>query len=349
MMATAELIRAYLDWQSEMGSDEVVLPQPLAKRAAALPASTGASGAAFVAGGQADGDRHGAGPMAAMSVNASVAGKEGQAGQAPGGQPRSDHPSSIQGGANAAADLYASLTQALNKSPDSRTGDAGTGGPGRAPLRGPEAASLPAFSDLAAFWDHLERTPGLISGDLAGGASGPLAVADGAKGAALRLVRGMGPVKAPLALVGFDPGEADAAESGPFQGEPGALLEKMMRAIRLDTRELYQTLLIKVRITGKAWSRRELNRIIPLLHAELGLAQAPMVLLFGQECAQAVLKTGKTLDELRQETHRMEGREFFVTYHPAELLRKEELKRKAWEDLQWLQRRMAQENGQARP
>ena len=38
-----------------------------------------------------------------------------------------------------------------------------------------------------------------------------------------------------------------------------------------------------------------------------------------------------------------------VTYHPAELLRKEELKRKAWEDLQWLQRRMAQENGQARP
>jgi uracil-DNA glycosylase family 4 len=352
MMATAELIRAYLDWQSEMGSDEVVLPQPLAKRAAAHSTSSGASagapGVATTAGAQADAGRHGAvaDPMASMAALAALA---AQTGQAPGGQPRSGFSPPMQGsGANVAADLYASLTQALNKSPDSRIGDSGAGVLGRASLRGPEAVSLPAFPDLAAFWDHLERAPGLVSGDL-GGASELSIPADGSKGAALRLVRGMGPVKAPLALVGFDPGDADVAESRPFQGEPGALLEKMMRAIRLDTRELYQTLLIKVRVSGKVWSRRELNRVIPLLHAELGLAQAPMVLLFGQECAQAVLKTGKTLDELRQETHRMEGREFFVTYHPAELLRKEELKRKAWEDLQWLQRRMAQENGQARP
>ena len=31
-MATAELIRAYLDWQSEMGTDEVILPHPLVKK-----------------------------------------------------------------------------------------------------------------------------------------------------------------------------------------------------------------------------------------------------------------------------------------------------------------------------
>ena len=83
------------------------------------------------------------------------------------------------------------------------------------------------------------------------------------------------------------------------------------------------------------------------MHAELALVQAPMVLILGQECAQTVLKTGKTLEELRQETHFMEGRPFFVTYHPEDLLRNEALKRKAWEDLQWLQRRMAE--AQARP
>jgi DNA polymerase len=121
----------------------------------------------------------------------------------------------------------------------------------------------------------------------------------------------------------------------------------MMRAIRLETRELYLTHLIKVPFPGKAWSRRELTRILPLLHAELALVQAPMVLILGQECAQTVLKTGKTLEELRQETHFMEGRPFFATYHPNELLKNEALKRKAWEDLQWLQRRMAE--AQARP
>jgi uracil-DNA glycosylase len=45
---------------------------------------------------------------------------------------------------------------------------------------------------------------------------------------------------------------------------------------------------------------------------------------------------------LRQEPFRIEGREFAVTYHPAELLAREELKRKAWEDLQWLRKRMAE-------
>jgi uracil-DNA glycosylase family 4 len=320
MAAEFFLIRAYLDWQSEMGSDEVVLPQPLVKRGSAVPASTGSSATAFAAGARADADRRAAtGSMATMPV---------PPGQAPEGALQPGYPATQGAGANPAADLYASLTQALNKTPDSRSAESGGSGvPGRGAARGPEALSLPVFADLAALWDHLE------SDKIAGTA----------------LVRGSGPVKAPLALVGFEPGEADLAEGLPFQGEPGVLLEKMMRAIRLDIRELYRTHLIKARIPGKVWSRRELIRPIPLLHAELGLAQAPMVLLLGQECAQAVLKTGKTLDELRQETHRMEGREFFVTYHPAELLRKEELKRKAWEDLQWLQRRMAQENGQARP
>jgi uracil-DNA glycosylase len=339
-MATAELFRAYLDWQSEMGSDEVVLPQPLVKRAAA--ASVAPPGI------QADAGRRAAGSRA-NSVPPTHPPHSIQGGQSHSGRQPPDFPSATQGsGANVAADLYASLTHALNKAPDSRTGEPGSGGSARAVLRGPEALNLPVFSDLAAFWDHLDRTPGLVSGDLAGTGSPDTTVAsDVSKGAGLRMVRGSGPISPPLALVGYEPGEADVAESRPFQGEPGALLEKMMRAIRLDTRELYQTHLIKVRAPGKAWSRRELIRILPLLHVELGLAQVPMVLLLGQECAQAVLKTGKTLDELRQETHRMEGREFFVTYHPAELLRKEELKRKAWEDLQWLQRRMVE--AKARP
>jgi uracil-DNA glycosylase family 4 len=65
-------------------------------------------------------------------------------------------------------------------------------------------------------------------------------------------------------------------------------------------------------------------------------------LLLGEACAQAVLKTGKPLEELRQEPFRLEGREFVATYHPADLLTQEVLKRKAWEDLQWLRKRMAE-------
>lgn len=326
-MATAELIRAYLDWQSEMGTDEVILPHPLAKK---TPATSPTALA----------------PAATAS--------RGSVGQAPAGQSAAVPPRSLPSiptasgvpGSTAPADLFQSLVQSLESAGDARRESMSLPGASKSnPLRPVEALNLPAFPDLDAFWSHLEKNPGLLRGEAPSPAGGGLP-GSGGEGAPTRLVRGCGPANA-LALVGYEPSQADAAEGLPFRGEAGTLLEKMMRAIRLETRELYLTHLIKLPVPGKAWSRRELTRILPLLHAELALAQAPMVLILGQECAQTVLKTGKTLEELRQETHFMEGRPFFVTYHPNELLKNEALKRKAWEDLQWLQRRMAE--AQARP
>ncbi|MBW8887417.1 MAG: uracil-DNA glycosylase [Fibrobacteres bacterium] len=190
-----------------------------------------------------------------------------------------------------------------------------------------ESVALPAFPDLDAYWTHLEAHPGAAAGD------------PGA--AVVRVVRGHGPAGAPLALAGLEPGEADAAAGLAFQGDAGSLLAKMLKAIHLDAAVCYQTNLVKASRVGRA-TRRDLARLLPWFHAELALARPPFVLLLGEACAQAVLKTGKTLEELRQEPFRMEGREFVATYHPADLLAREELKRKAWEDLQWLRKRMTE-------
>ncbi len=293
-MATMQLLKAYLDWQSEMGTEEVILPHPLARKQS------------FTS------------PGAASAV------------------PKAPEGLAAETSSQLAPGLFASLARELEKAASPGAAPAilsltGNGGP---VTRGPEGGSLPVFPDQAGFWSYLEANPHLLQGETQPG--------EAASVTPIRMVRGKGPAGAALALIGFEPSEADAAEGKAFQGEVGTLLEKMMRAIRMDGGELYLSNLIKVRLEGKTWSRRELARIVPLLHAELALAQTPTILLLGQECAQAVLKTGKTLEDLRQETHRLEGREFFVTYHPQELLRKEELKRKAWEDLQWLQRRMAE-------
>ncbi|GEM_PF-1652244 len=342
MTATAELIRAYLEWQSEMGSDEVILSQPPVKKTAAKAE-------------RASGD----GPMQPGRESAGAGIHRGDEKASPPGKDSRRAAPPFTGADTSAenaavAGLMESLNKALEKSSDTRRwADPAAAGSGRGTtLRPSEAVNLPAFTDLEGFWTHMEGNPGLLQGEMPGMASGseampPSTSVAGTGGTVTRVIRGTGPVKAPLALLGFEPGAADIAEGRPFRGDAGALLEKMMRAIRLEMPALYLSSFIKIPAPGKAWSRRELTRILPLLHLELGLAQVPMVLLLGQECAQTVLKTGKTLDELRQETHRMEGREFFVTYHPMELLRKEELKRKAWEDLQWLQRRMAE--AQARP
>ncbi len=145
-----------------------------------------------------------------------------------------------------------------------------------------------------------------------------------------------------MALIGMEPSAADIEAGMVFSGEVGELLDKMMRAIRLDPDQLYRTVLIKAHLPGKIWNRRELMRMLPVLHAELGFLKVPATLLLGEACAQAVLKTGRSVEELRQAPHRLDGREFVVTYHPADLIRQESLKRKAWEDLQWLQKRLVE-------
>jgi DNA polymerase len=193
-----------------------------------------------------------------------------------------------------------------------------------------EANALPAFkslADLRAYADQNLRA--LHTGD--------------PDGKDWRTVRGEGPEFSPLALVALEPSVADGAAGKPFQGPGGILLEKMMRAIKRDMASLYRTTMVKVAAPRKVWTRRDLVRLHPLLVAELALAKVPAVLLLGEATAQAVLKTGKPLEELVQRFHRVDGAEgidFAVTWHPDELEGKEELKRKAWKDLQWLQPRL---------
>ena len=294
-MAAAELLRAYLDWQAEIGTEEVILSAPLAQPARQAAPAAQASGRAPVSPASPAGARY----------------EESATDTTP------------------PAGLFESLSKALQS---------GSGGlsqaasPAPAATRAPDLSALPAFPDLAALWTHLEANPSLAAGD-------PTATVT-------RVIRGVGASGAGLALVGLEPGEADSQEGLALQGAPGELLVKMIKAIKMDPAGCYLTNLHKAARPAKA-GRRDIVRLLPWLHLELGLVRAPFVLLLGEACAQAVLKVGKSLDELRQEPHRMEGREFIVTYHPRELLEREELKRKAWEDLQWLQKRMAGSKAEA--
>jgi uracil-DNA glycosylase family 4 len=307
MTSSSSVLRAYLEVQAELGTDEVILPYPLERRqnpvAGAIPDSV--RPADDVSGPDLGRSGRDAVKMAPASPNPAEAG--------------------LSTGANGplpSESLFATLSQAMT----APQGQAAT--PMAAiPRARPETVSIPVFQDLAAYWEYLAAQPGLAAGD--------------PEAQGIAVVKGQGGAGAPLAIIGLEPGEADAASGRAFQGEPGALLAKMLKAIRLDAEACYRTNLVKAMRATRA-SRRDIGRLLPWLHAELGLVKAPIALLLGEPCAQAVLKTGKPIEELRQEPFRVEGREFVVTYHPAELLVREELKRKAWEDLQWLQKRMAE-------
>jgi DNA polymerase len=54
----------------------------------------------------------------------------------------------------------------------------------------------------------------------------------------------------------------------------------------------------------------------------------------GRVAAQSLLKTNKSLADLRGVIHQVEGVPLVVVYHPAYLLRSLHEKKKAWQDLQ---------------
>lgn len=307
-----DALRNYLGWQGDIGGDEVILAAPPPSRASrplAVPA--------------------GAAPRfeSAPTVVAPVTAPGGP--QAAGG---------VKPAAPDAGGLFEMLSQTLATSEgEARARKAASLGisptPAEAAPRKTADSVIPVFANHGEHRTYLEQNMrALHTGDVLG--------------VTWRVVPGAGPDFAPLALVALEPRPADAAAGQPFQGEGGVLLEKMMRAIKLDLSQLYRTTVVKVAGSAKVWTRRDLVRLLPLLHAELALARTPVVLLLGEACAQAVLKTGKGLEELRGAFHRMEGvdgapgRDFAVTWHPDDLAGKEELKRKAWKDLQWLQTRL---------
>lgn len=127
--------------------------------------------------------------------------------------------------------------------------------------------------------------------------------------------------QAPVWLVLVDSGSAD-----PREGDAGRLLDAMLRAAGLHRRA--QVWAAAVGRAGEAG--------VPLAEA---LSQAvrtrrpAMVLTLGRLAAQAALGRSEPLGKLRGTVHAVEDVPLVASYEPAYLLRAQDDKARAWEDL----------------
>ncbi len=148
-------------------------------------------------------------------------------------------------------------------------------------------------------------------------------------------VHSVGHLSPALALVELHP-----VDGVLFGGDSGVLLDRMIKAIGLDRDSLYLTALMKTAPAGSSWARRDTARMLPALLRELRLAGCEFVLLLGEACAQAVLRTGRGIPALAEQAAVQDGVTFAATWHPADLLRDESLKRQTWAQLQWIRARL---------
>ena len=155
---------------------------------------------------------------------------------------------------------------------------------------------------------------------------------------------GVGDEQADWLLVGEAPGAEEDRLGEPFVGQAGRLLDNMLAAIGLSRGEnVYICNVLKCRPPGNRNPEPdEVAKCTPHLLRQIELIQPKLIIAMGRFAAQTLLGTDATIASLRGRVHRYAGVPLIVTYHPAYLLRNLPDKSKAWADLVFARRTIAQ-------
>jgi len=220
---------------------------------------------------------------------------------------------------------------------------AGPDAPGADPLPGPAARAervVPMVPEGAA---AREATIGAMDWVTLKQAV-PACTACGLHAGRKQAVLGVGDERADWLLVGEAPGAEEDRIGEPFVGQAGRLLDAMLDALALKRgQNVYIANVLKCRPPGNRNPEAgEVAQCTPFLLRQIALIEPRLIVAMGRFAAQTLLATDATIASLRGRVHRYAGVPLIVTYHPAYLLRNLPDKAKAWSDLVFARRTLAE-------
>ncbi|MCL2276723.1 MAG: uracil-DNA glycosylase [Treponema sp.] len=162
----------------------------------------------------------------------------------------------------------------------------------------------------------------------------------------MNAVPGEGVIAPVVMVIGEGPGEDEDKQGRPFVGKAGQLLDKMLDSIGLSRdKNAFIANTVKCRPPLNREPRTEETEACSrFLIRQIELLKPKYILAAGRISAHALLKTSDPINKTRGSFTTFSSGEFtcqlLVTYHPAALLRSEDLKRPAWEDLKLLRSKL---------
>ncbi|MDR3213954.1 MAG: uracil-DNA glycosylase [Azoarcus sp.] len=159
-------------------------------------------------------------------------------------------------------------------------------------------------------------------------------------------VPGVGDRGARWMFVGEGPGAEEDRRGEPFVGQAGKLLDNMLAALGLKRGEdVYIANAVKCRPPhNRTPEAAEIAACLPYLDRQIKLVRPRLLIALGRPAAQALLGREISIAAARGKRFEHAGVAVTVTYHPAYLLRNPLDKGKAWEDLCFARRLMAEGN-----
>ncbi|MBE3597746.1 MAG: uracil-DNA glycosylase [Limnochordaceae bacterium] len=165
----------------------------------------------------------------------------------------------------------------------------------------------------------------------------------GLRATCTQVVFGEGHPRARLMLVGEGPGQVEDETGRPFVGPAGQLLDRMLAAIGLSRRDVYIANVVKCRPpNNRVPTPDEMAACWPNLRRQIELIRPSIVLCLGATAARQLVEPRGSISSLRGRWYVRDGIRYLVTFHPAALLRDPSKKPMAWQDLQMVQRALAE-------
>jgi DNA polymerase len=155
---------------------------------------------------------------------------------------------------------------------------------------------------------------------------------------ATQTVWGEGRVRAPLMLVGEQPGDREDLGGRPFVGPAGKLLDQAMASLGWERSTLYVTNAVKhfsfelrgKRRIHKTPAQLEILACLHWLESEIEAVEPAAIVALGRVAASALLgRSVRVMSERGHWERRADGIDVLITVHPSALLRGDPAQRHA--------------------
>ena len=169
------------------------------------------------------------------------------------------------------------------------------------------------------------------------------------KNNASKIVFADGNIQSSIMIVGEGPGEKEDELGKPFVGDAGNLLNKMLKAIKIERKKIYITNVVNYRPpNNRKPEQSEINRYSKYLKEHISIIDPKILILMGSTAMEAILGSNKRISKERGQWKeviiKQKNYKTIITFHPAYLLRKPDQKKFSWEDLKIIHKEINQQN-----
>ena len=155
----------------------------------------------------------------------------------------------------------------------------------------------------------------------------------------MNFIFGMGDVNSDIVFISESPGYLNKPQELLFLGDASKLFDKMLSAVNLKRENIYLLNILKTNFKNE--SKFNINdtdacNLKNYIYENLQLVKPKVIIFLGDSIYKKIIKKENNFEDLRKKVFKFLNVDCLMTYHPNMLIRKNELKKNAWEDFKIL-------------